>query len=287
MLRYNLLMNWNATQGRAIRIASAGHVIFATTMVALGILGLIRANFTPIWQPVPKDLPARSVLIYLCALISLLSGMGLLWQRAAAAAARVLLAYLLLWLLVLRVPRIFVSFTVDVWWATCQTAVMTAAAWVLYAWFAPNRDKRYLGFATGDNGVRIARILYGVALIPFGLAHFMYLKVTADLVPDWLPAHVTWAYLTGYTFIAAGVAILIGVCARLAALLSAVQMGLFTILVWVPIVTTGANASQWAEFIVSWALTACGWVVADSYFGMPWFAAGKARPAFSEMRRSS
>ena len=162
-------------------------------MIALGILGLIRGNFAPIWQPVPNGVPVRTALMYLCAFISLASGIGLLWQRAAAAAARVLLVYLLLWLLVLRVPLIFISPIVGVWWASCQTAVMTAAAWVLYDWFAADWDRRHLGFATGDNGLRIARMLYGLALIPFGLAHFIYLQVTADLVPGWLSAHIAWA----------------------------------------------------------------------------------------------
>jgi len=270
-------MNWNAAEGKGMSIASGGHVAFAVTMIALGLLGLIRGNFAPIWQPVPKSVPAREVLAYLCAFISLVSGIGLLWRRTALVAARLLLVYFMFWLLVFRVPHMFTSFTVNAWWASCQTTVMVAAAWVIYTWFAADWDKKHVGFATAEKGVRIATTLYGLALIPFGLAHFMYLKVTADLVPGWLPAHVAWAYFTGATFIAAGVAVLIGVYARLAAALAALQLGMFTLLVWVPIVAAGANASQWAEFIVSWALTAAAWVVANSYHGVPWLVISKLR----------
>src|SRR3954454_15698136 len=110
-------MNENSTDRRAVRIASTGHAAFAATMIGLGIQGLIKGDFAPIWEPVPKGVPARAVLIYLCALIALASGIGLLWRRAAAAASRLLLAYLLLWLLLLRVPHIFISPTVDVWYS--------------------------------------------------------------------------------------------------------------------------------------------------------------------------
>ena len=254
-------------------IAGWGHVAFAATLIALGILGLVKGEFTSIWLPVPDGFAGRQVLVYLCALIPLLSGIGLLWQRTATVASRVLLAYLLAWFLLLRVPHIFFSPTIDMIWAAAEVAVIVAAAWVLYVWFAGDRDRQRLGFATGDNGLRIARALYGVALIPFGVAHFVYLQHTADLVPDWLPWPLAWAYITGVALVAAGVSIVIGVYARLAAVLSALEMGAFTLFVWVPVVVAGgATAFQWHEFIVSWALTAAAWVVADSYRGKPWLS---------------
>jgi uncharacterized membrane protein len=257
-----------------MRVASVGHAVFAVTMIALGTFGLIKGDFTPTWTGVPKSVPVREILAYLCAFVSLVTGIGLLWQRTALVAARVLLIYLLVWLLLFRAPNIFrAPAELDTWWSLGDTAVMAAGTWVLYAWFAGDRDKR-LSFATGDRGLRMARLFYGLALIPFGVGHFTNLKETAVLVPDWLPWHVAWAYFTGCAFIAASVAVLIGVYARLAAVLSAVQLGLFTLLVWVPIVVAGPNAFQWSEFLDSWALTAGAWLVADSYRDMPWLAVG-------------
>jgi len=248
-----------------MHIPRASHGVFAVTLIGLGILGLIKGDFTAIWQPVPKVVPARDGLAYLCAFVFLASGIGLLWQRTAALATRVLLAYLLLWLLLLRVPSMVLSFNVETWWAACKTAVMLAGAWVLYVRFAADWDKQRLRFATSDTGLRIARALYGLALIPFGIAHFLYLDATAVLVPGWLPAPVAWAYFTGGAYIAAGVAILINVYARTAAALSALETALITLLVWVPVVLRGPNAFQWTETVVSVALTAGSWVVAESY----------------------
>lgn len=266
----------NPNGASAVRIASPGHLAFAAVMIGLGIQGLIKGDFTAVWQPVPKGVPGREALAYLCAFVSLASGIGLLWRRTAPLAARVLLASLLLWLVVWRVRALFLASLIEGTWSCGETLVMAAGAWVLFAVFATERDRQSLGSGTGEKGLRIARVFYGLGLIPFGYAHFANLKGTASLVPGWLPWHLGWAYLTGFTFLAAGAAILFGVCARLAAALSALQMGLFGLLVWIPRIAAGkVNAFQWGEFATTLALTAAGWVVADSYRGVPWLTAGQ------------
>jgi uncharacterized membrane protein len=270
----------NTRDVRAVRIASVGHAVFAATMIALGILGFVMGvkagDFTPVWAPVPDGVPARLVVVYLSAFVSLASGVGLLWQRTSALAARVLFAFFLLWLLVLRVPYIILSPTFEVFWPGFDTAVMVAGAWVLYTWLAADWDRQRFGFFTGNTGLRIARVLYGLALIFFGAAHFIDPHDTVVLIPGWLPWHLFWAYFFGCAFIAAGVGVLIGVYARLAAALAAFEIGLFTMLVWVPILAAGSkDAFQLSETVVSWALTAAAWVVADSYRGTPWLAVNK------------
>jgi len=180
---------------------------------------------------------------------------------------------------VLRLPYLFLqSPLVLVAWSCGSTALMVSASWVLYVWLAGERDSDRFAFVAGDNGLRIARTLYGLSLIPFGLAHFMYLKQTTVLIPGWLPWHVGWAYFTGATFIAAGVAMIIGVWARLAAALSALQMGLFLLIVWIPFMWVGGLSDfQWGEVAANCALLAAAWVVADSYRELPWLGVSKWR----------
>jgi uncharacterized membrane protein len=249
-----------------MRIASRGHLVFSIMMIFLGIVGLLYSGFVPVWNPVPASIPARGVFVWLGPLISIASGIGLLVPHVAAVATRLLLTTLLLWLLLFRLPNFLHTSPFEACWSVFPLAVILAATWVLYVWFAADWDRQHLSFFSGNKGLRIAHVLYGLSLIFFGSAHFIDLKDTLALIPDWLPGHVFLAYFTGGTFIAAGVSVLAGRCARLAAILSAFQIGLFLFLVWVPIVAAGSRVPfQWSETILNAALFAAAWLVSDSF----------------------
>ena len=112
----------------------------------------------------------------------------------------------------------------------------------------------------------MGQLTFGACALLFGAAHFFYMNFTVPLVPKWLPpTQEFWAYATGIGHIAAGVAILTGVQARLAAILLTVMYASFTPLVHVPIVLASPSGySNWTENALNLALTGVAWVVADS-----------------------
>lgn len=269
-------MNGNANTG-AFRVSSAGHLAYAALFVWLGALSFTTGGFTAIWSGVPHGPAWRQALVYFTAAICLGCGLALLWRRTATAAAGALAGYFTLWILVFRLPLLVQApLTTPPWWVCGETSVMLAGAWVLLVTLGGGPRG---GFATSAAGLRAAQVLYGLALIPFGIAHFTFFAHTIEDVPHWVPWPAAFAALTGGAFIAAGVAILTGVLASLAAALSAWMMGLFTLLVWVPIVIRGnPSPGDWQEFVDSCALTIAAWVVAESWRGASRIAAVVRRP---------
>jgi len=147
---------------------------------------------------------------------------------------RLLFLFLLIWQC-FKIPGLIAAFRVEgVWINFGEIAMLLAGGWVLFARLSGLQESGFFRNITGERGVEIARILFGLAIIPVGLGHIFYAQITASLVPAWMPFRLGLAYLTGIGQIACALGILFSVLPRAAAMIEAGMLALFAFLVWGP-----------------------------------------------------
>jgi uncharacterized membrane protein YphA (DoxX/SURF4 family) len=239
---------------------------FGWRVYGLGVMGLALVCFA--WggfdsgQPVPKSFPDRAALATAAAAFMLVAGAAVEWRRTAAWGAAALSAYFGLVVFVLMYGRIALTHYAEygTYEGAAEPLAIAAGGLIVYA---ANAD---IDAALAARLTRLGQLAFGICALIFGGAHFVYMNLTAPLVPKWLPpGQEFWAYATGAGHIAGGLAILTGVQARLAAILLTVMYALFTPLVHVPMLLAGPPSHFiWSENALNIALTGVAWIIADS-----------------------
>jgi hypothetical protein len=107
------------------------------------------------------------------------------------------------------------------------------------------------------------RLFFAVAMVVFGLQHFLYIRYLATLVPAWIPYHDPWVLLTGFALIAAGLSLATTIEDRYAA------YGLFLlffgwlVLLHIPrILHALHSADEWSSALVVLALSGASLLLA-------------------------
>jgi uncharacterized membrane protein len=230
-------------------------------VIALALVCLAFGGFDP-GQPVPKNLPYRTTLACAAALLMLVAGAAIQWRRTTAWAAAALTAYYALIVVILMNSRVVLAHYSEFgsYSGAAEQLAIAAAGLIIYAASAD------IDAARAARLMRLGQLAFGVCAVLFGGAHFFYMNYTAPLVPKWLPfSPEFWGYATGVAHIAAGLAILAGVQARLAAILLTIMYASFTPLVHVPTLLADSSSHfNWSENALNLALVGVAWVVADS-----------------------
>jgi len=257
-----------------MRLRGLGHAALALALIGFGVLSLGSGSFAYVWQPAPTWLLGHPLLAYGSGALLVACGAGTLWPRTLAPASLLLILNGAASMLLLHAPRIARHPATEVeWFNLGEIATMVAGAWILFADAVAVRASGWRQAVVGERGVRLARLLFALALPAFGLSHFVYADVTSSMVPSCLPGHVAWAYLTGAGHLAAGVGILLGVLPRLAATLEALMVSAFLLTVNVPdLVRNPRGQVESAEVFVSSAIAGTAFLVARSYRNVRWIS---------------
>jgi len=240
---------------------AVGWRVYGLGVMALGMVCLAWGDFDP-GQPVSKDFPARTALAYAAAAFMFVAGAAVEWRRTAAWGAAALTVYYAIIVVILMNGRLVLAHYAEfgAYSGVAEQLAIAAAGLIAYAANAK------IDAALAARLTRLGQLAFGICALLFGGAHFFYMNLTIPMVPQWLPpTQGFWAYATGVGHIAAGVAILTGVQARLAAILLTAMFASFTPLVHVPMLLADPSRYvNWTENALNFALVGAAWVVADS-----------------------
>lgn len=238
--------------------------LFVIGLIGLGVLALHYADFALVWQPVPAWVPARPAVAVGSGILMLALAAGLLFSRTCAWSVRILFPYLVLWAC-LKIPEVIAGFRHEgAWLGLGELTLLLSGGWTLFARLSQLSEGSTLGFLAGERGLRSARYLFAVSIIPIGLSHIVYLDVTAGYVPHWLPFRKSWAVLTGAGQIASGLGVLFNVLPRIAAYAEALQIMTYTFLVWAAALLASHSRLNITAFFISWIFGAAAWAVAQN-----------------------
>jgi uncharacterized membrane protein len=226
-----------------------GRILFALAIACLGAQQIARSDFVPGPLIAPAWVGGRTFWADLSGLV-LIAGSLLLVSRRFRTGAVVLAACFFLCVLVFHLPAPW-PIVVDGIARTRAFEALTLGAVALLL-MSPQ-------FAA------IGRIVFGLAMVVFGIQHFLYTAAVAAVIPAWIPARTLWAYFTGTAFIAVGLAILTRIQAWLAAVLLGVMFLSWFVVLHVPLVARHLHEpNQWNSLFVVVAMAGGSWMVAEA-----------------------
>ncbi len=232
-------------------------VVYGLGAMALGMISLAFGDFALQWQPVPAALPHRELFAWFSGALMLILGAGVLWRTTARWAAGTLASVYMIWVVALHGLVVAAQPTsVAAWLGIGEILALASGGLALFAMSGepPNARLRLT-----------ARLAFGVCALIFGLSHFIYATFTAAMVPGWIPYPLFWAYTTGGGHALAGLAILSGVRARLAATCLAGMMASFVLLLHLPrVLAAPGSQMEWTMLAIAVSLTGAAWALRQS-----------------------
>lgn len=245
---------------------SFGRILFALGFAGLGVLSLIYRSFVQVWQPLPETFPHRELLGVISGSILLVSGIGMLWPRLARRSTLVMAVFVSTW------PALQIPFNLwdtplsaSMWTTLAETVMLISGGYILYRSKVPDGSGTEIKADSAGTFNRAFQLAFAVALPVISISHFEYAFSNPARTPPWIPFYVGLTFLTGVAHIAAGIGIVTRIASRLAATLEAIMIGLFALILHVPLIFfQPTNRGYWTALFIATACSGASFIVASS-----------------------
>ncbi len=248
----------------------SGRWIFSFAIVALGAENIVcaRGSFSSLGpnshsMPVLPFLPSIPWLVILFGILWVACAIGLLTGRWLRASAYTLGTTYIVWTLAYVLPK-YIALPGDM---GLRTVVFEPLSLACIALLLPGRDAIPAWLAP------LSRWVVALALIVFGVDHFLGLGFIASLLPGWIPWHVFWVAFFGVVFIAGGMGIWLGILERWSWFAIGLMFAIWVIALHVPrtlgfygIPGAITDPNEWSSLFIAIGLWGGPWAIAARFF---------------------
>jgi hypothetical protein len=177
-------------------LTTAGRVLYALAILGFGIQYAISGHLRRGLPLCPIWLHPNTVLAYALAALCIAAGLALLttWRTLTVS---LILGLLFLGTSVLYLMHFnYIAYDGDGRTLFLECLCLAATALILH------------GLSSGSKySLMPGRLFFAIAMIVFGIQHFLYVRFLSTLVPHYLPGHHLWVIGTGLALIAAGLSV--------------------------------------------------------------------------------
>lgn len=244
----------------------SGCWIFSFAIIALGAENIVcarglSASLGPNSHsmPVLPFLPSIPWLVILFGALWIACGAGLLIRRWLRASAYTLGVTYIFWTLVHILPR-YVARPGDMGLRTVVFEPLSLACMALLL-PGPEATPKWLSLT--------CRVVIAIAMIVFGVDHFIGIVFIGSLIPSWIPGHLFWVGFFGAVFIACGVGIGLGILERWSWIGIGLMFAIWVITLHLPrtlglynIPGAITDPAEWSSLFIAIGLSGGPWAIA-------------------------
>lgn len=230
--------------------------LFGVPWLVFGIQHFMYADFVA--SLVPTYFPARLFFAYFTGAAMFVAGVSLIINIKSRLAATLLGVMLLMFVLLIHIPKLVGDPTVMMTWTRALQDVAIASAALMLAGALSKQE--------AENGmlrlaVRLGFYTFAVLLIVFGFHQFFNLDFLPAKVAPYLPLRVFWVYITGLAMAVTAVSIFTGTKTKMTALALGGWMLLLNLLLHIYLLANSPyNPIFWTGAMLELAIT-CGVLV--------------------------
>ena len=215
------------------KLIRIGQIIFATGIIALGILQFFAKDFIVGRPPAvgwASGIPGKQAWAYVSGILLIVGGLSVILKRRSSTAAFSLGIFIFIFSFLCRhLPHLFsVTSAQDAIWQinAYKTLALCGGAFIIAASFHDHSSTMQ---------INLSCILLALFFIISGFAHFKFDDfIINGFIPAYIPFHAFWTYFCGIALIAGGVGILLKQTRKWAAMLTGLMILLWFFLLHIP-----------------------------------------------------